>query len=174
MCGLQFTGTKATFQNLWFTQLSNQQTTKNNIFQTRTHFYFNYTTAKIPCIIHTQPIPVKQRDNAAIGPQLSKLGIQTEYQKALWPAIWKSGTPIYKPPPTLLKCWQKSNMATVTRALTAFLISFESTPPYSYICHVVNPQKKFSQTLTLDFPSASIKSSTYVTSPTTNQFPDDT
>jgi len=31
-----------------------------------------------------------------------------------------------------------------------------------------------SQTLTLDFPSASIKSSTYVTSPTTNQIPDDT
>lgn len=65
-------------------------------------------------------------------------------------------------------------MTAGTWALTAILIAFDSTPPYSYIFHVVNPQKKFSQTLTLDFPSASIKSSTYVTSPTTNQFPDDT
>lgn len=77
-------------------------------------------------------------------------------------------------PPAPKKLLSNPVIATKHTHFSTFLTSFRSTPPYSYICHVENPQKKFSQTLTLDFPSASIKSSTYVTSPTTNQIPDDT
>lgn len=51
-------------------------------------------------------------------------------------------------------------------------VSFHATIQLHLSCR--KSTEEISQTLTLDFPSASIKSSTYVTSPTTNQIPDDT
>lgn len=119
----------------------------------RHKFYVNIPYHEGPCVIHTA---------------------NTDW--AQWKTMLTLSTnPVPPPPHPKKRLWAvPTYYSHYTSTLSTFLISFGSTPPYSYICHVVNPQKKFSQTLTLDFPSASIKSSTYVTSPTTNQIPDDT